>query len=96
MKIPKKATTIYLDESIIDQCDDLAKVHGLSRGRLMNTLLDYAINDVYHLIPNFDHSALQLRARLNLAFEEKITSYSKTANPERRNKIAATKNELNQ
>ena len=94
MKVPKKPTTIYLDEKILNQCDELAKIHGLSRGRLMNTLLDYAINDVYHLIPNFDHSALQLRARLNLAFEEKLTSYSKTANPKRRNEIEAAKNEL--
>lgn len=96
MKTKKRTTAVYLDEKILDQCDELAKVHGLSRGRLMNTLLDYAINDVYHLIPNFDHSALQLRARLNLAFEEKITSYSKTANPARRNKLEAAKNELNQ
>jgi hypothetical protein len=96
MKIPKKATTIYLDESILDQCDDLAKVHGLSRGRLMNTLLDYAINDVYHLIPNFDHSALQLRARLNLAFESKLTSNAKTENAKRRNQIEAAKNGINQ
>ena len=96
MKKIKKMTTLYLDQSIFDQCDELAKVHGLSRSRLVNTLLDYAINDVYHLIPNFNHSALQLRARLNLAFEEKLTSYSKIANPERRNKIEAAKNELNQ
>ncbi len=74
MKQDKKKTkstfSVYLDDKTIEACEYIASAHNLSRNAIINELLNYSIG-IYNFIPDFRHSSLQLRSRLNLAFEEK-------------------------
>lgn len=70
-KKTKSAISVYLDNKIIAACEDIASAHNLSRNAIINELLNYSIDEIYNFIPDFRHSSLQLRSRLNLAFDEK-------------------------
>jgi len=70
-KKTKSAISVYLDDKTIAACEDIASAHNLSRNAIINELLNYSIDEIYNFIPDFRHSSLQLRSRLNLAFDEK-------------------------
>ena len=70
-KKTKSAISVYLDDKTIRACEHIAEAHNLSRNAIINELLNYSIDEIYYFIPSFRHSSLQLRSKLNLAFEEK-------------------------
>lgn len=63
--------SLRIKESISDKCDSISKAHNISRSEAISVLLEYAIDQVYHHIPDFKYSSLQLRARLVLAAKDK-------------------------